>query len=155
MIEYVPMQRRHIDGLVEIEEQCFNSGFARKTFEKELENKIAAYFVAENDGKPVGYAGLWNMCGAADIMDVAVHKDFRRQGIGEALIEKLIEYCKNEDISEINLEVRMSNLAAQSLYKKMGFMEVGQRPNYYENRETAILMKKILMEEKQDENTCN
>ena len=66
---------------------------------------------------------------------------------GEALIEKLIEYCKNENISEINLEVRMSNLVAQSLYKKMGFSEVGQRPNYYENRETAILMKQILTEE--------
>ena len=63
------------------------------------------------------------------------------------MIEKLIEYCKNENISEINLEVRISNDAAQSLYKKMGFMEVGQRPNYYENRETAILMKKILTEE--------
>ena len=147
MIEYIPMQRRHIDGLVEIEEQCFNSGFARKTFEKELENKIAAYFVAESDEMPVGYAGLWNICGVADVIDVAVHKDFRRQGIGEKLIEKLIECCKNEKISEINLEVRMSNLAAQSLYKKMGFSEVGQRPNYYENRETAILMKKILTEE--------
>ncbi len=147
MIEYIPMQRRHIDGLVEIEEQCFNSGFARKTFEKELENKIAVYFVAENGGKPIGYAGLWNICGSADIIDVAVHNDFRRQGIGEALIEKLIEYCKNEDISEINLEVRISNLAAQSLYRKMGFSEVGQRQNYYENRETAILMKKILTEE--------
>lgn len=147
MIEYIPMQRRHIDGMVEIEEQCFNSGFARKTFEKELENKIAAYFVAESGEKPVGYAGLWNICGVADIIDVAVHKDFRRQGIGEALIERLIEYSKNENISEINLEVRMSNLAAQSLYKKMGFSEVGQRPNYYENRETAILMKKILTEE--------
>ncbi|MBE7031903.1 MAG: ribosomal-protein-alanine N-acetyltransferase [Ruminococcaceae bacterium] len=148
MIEYIPMQRQHIDGLVEVEEQCFNSGFARKTFEKELENKIAAYFVATDGEKVIGYAGLWNMCGIADIMDVAVHKDFRRQGIGEALIEKLIEYCKNEDISEINLEVRISNDAAQSLYKKMGFIEVGQRPNYYENRETAILMTKILTEEK-------
>lgn len=147
MIEYIPMQRRHIDGLVEIEEQCFNSGFARKTFEKELENKIAVYFVAEIGEKPVGYVGLWNICGAADIIDVAVHKDFRRQGIGEKLIGKLIECCKNEDISEINLEVRISNLAAQNLYKKMGFSEVGQRPNYYENRETAILMKKILTEE--------
>ena len=147
MIEYIPMQRRHIDGLVEIEEQCFNSGFARKTFEKELENKIAAYFVAESGEKPVGYVGLWNICGVADIIDVAVHKDFRRQGIGEALIENLMEYCKNEDISEINLEVRIGNVAAQSLYKKMGFSEVGQRPNYYENRETAILMKKILTEE--------
>ncbi len=147
MIEYIPMQRRHIDGLVEVEEQCFNSGFARKTFEKELVNKIAVYFVAEIGEKPVGYAGLWNICGAADIIDVAVHKEFRRQGIGEKLIGKLIECCKNEDISEINLEVRISNLAAQNLYKKMGFSEVGQRPNYYENRETAILMKKILTEE--------
>ncbi|MBR5613739.1 MAG: ribosomal protein S18-alanine N-acetyltransferase [Clostridia bacterium] len=147
MIEYVPMQRQHIEGLVEVEKQCFNSGFAEKTFEKELENKIAAYTVAVENGKVLGYGGLWNMCGVADIMDVAVHSDYRRMGIAQRILEKLIEHCKNEKISEINLEVRTSNFAAQSLYKKMGFEVVGQRPNYYENRETAILMKKIITEE--------
>lgn len=155
MIEYVPMQREHLDGLAALEEQCFNSGFGRKTFEKELENKIAAYFVAVEDGNVLGYAGLWNICGIADVMDVAVHGDFRRQGIGERLLEELIKYCKNEKISEINLEVRISNLAAQSLYKKKGFKEVGQRPDYYKNREAAILMKRVFTEEYQNENTCN
>ncbi|MBR5155118.1 MAG: ribosomal protein S18-alanine N-acetyltransferase [Clostridia bacterium] len=141
MIEFVPMKEEHIEGLVKIEEQCFNSGYAKTTFLKELENKIAIYIVAV-DGKTVlGYMGLWNICGGADIIDVAVHKDFRRQGIGEGLISEMLKVCKKENIFEVNLEVRVSNFAARELYKKMGFSEVGLRKLYYENKEDAILMK--------------
>lgn len=154
MIEYVKMKREHIDGLVVVEEQCFNSGFARKTFEKELENKIAEYIVAVCDGMILGYAGLWNICGTADIIDVAVHKDFRRQGIAQKMMEKLIDICKEKEISEINLEVRESNFAAQSLYSGLGFEKCGERANYYKDRETAILMKKEI-KEKSDEDTCD
>ncbi len=142
MIEFVPMKKEHIQGLVEIEEQCFNSGYAEKTFLKELENKIAVYIVAINEEAVIGYIGLWNICGGADIIDVAVHKDYRRCGIGEGLIQKMLEICKNENIFEINLEVRASNIAAQNLYKKMGFTEVGFRKLYYENKEDAILMQR-------------
>ena len=154
MIEYVKMEPRHIDGMVEVEEQCFNSGFARKTFEKELDNKIAEYVVAVSDGTVLGYAGFWNICGIADIIDVAVHKDFRRQGIARKMMYELDSICEEKKISEINLEVRESNLAAQSLYEGLGFRVCGRRPNYYENRETAILMKKEI-KEKSDEDTCN
>ncbi len=142
MIEFVPMEKAHIPGMIEVEEQCFNSGFAKATFEKELENKIAVYFVATENGKVLGYIGLWNICGTAEIMDVAVHGDFRRQGIGEGLILKALEKCEVLGVSEVNLEVRKSNISAIALYKKMGFTENGIRKKYYENREDAILMQK-------------
>ncbi len=140
MIEFVPMKKEHIQGLVAIEEQCFNSGYAEKTFLRELENKIAIYVVAIENEMVLGYIGLWNICGGADIIDVAVHKDFRRHGIGEGLLAEILKACHRENIFEVNLEVRASNIAAQKLYKKMGFLEVGLRKLYYENKEDAILM---------------
>ncbi len=141
MIEFVPMKEEYIEELVVIEEQCFNSGYAKKTFLKELENKLAIYIVAVDEKSVLGYIGLWNICGEADIIDVAVHKDFRRKGIGEGLIQNMLNKCREIGISEVNLEVRKSNIAAQRLYEKMGFARVGLRKLYYENSEDAILMK--------------
>lgn len=155
MIEIVPMQRRHLDGLVETEEEAFNSGYARKTFEKEFENKIAIYLVAEQNSQVVGYIGVWNICGAADIIDVAVAKEFRRQGIGRMLLSEMIDVCREKGVFEINLEVRVSNHAARELYKKSGFIENGLRKRYYENTEDAILMTKKLDGEDKNEDTCN
>lgn len=154
MIEYVPMREEHIQGLVEVEKQCFNSGYAEKTFLKELENKIAVYIVAIDKNQVLGYIGLWNICGGADIIDVAVHKDFRRKGIGKGLISEMLKACRRENIFEVNLEVRASNIAAQRLYKKMGFSEVGLRRLYYENKEDAILMQ-LKIGGSSNENTCN
>ncbi len=142
MIKFVPMKKEHIEGMVSVEEQCFHSGYAKKTFLKELENKIAIYIVAVDEKMVLGYIGLWNICGEADIIDVAVHTDFRRRGIGEGLLREMLEVCKKENIFEINLEVRTSNIAAQQLYQKMGFTNVGLRKLYYENKEDAILMQR-------------
>lgn len=155
MIEYVKMQPCHIDGMVEIEKQCFDSGFARKTFEKELENKLAEYVVALDGGCVVGYAGLWNICGTADIMNVGVGRAFRRRGIAAELLRRLIEICRADGAEEINLEVRESNFAARALYAKLGFSECGLRRGYYDGKEDAVLMKCTVLEENKDENTCN
>lgn len=155
MIEIVPMERSYIDALVEVEEQCFNSGYAKSTFEKELENKIAMYLVARIEDKIVGYAGLWNICGGAEIIDVAVHKEFRRQGIAKKLLLEMIKQCKSQGVFEINLEVRKSNTPAIELYKKLGFVENGLRKRYYENTEDAILMQKVLRKGEQNENSCH
>lgn len=138
------MEKRHIDGMAEIEELCFNSGFGRQTFLRETENKIAHYIVAETDGKISGYGGIWNVCGEADIIDIAVHPDFRRRGIAQGILSRLIDFCRSSGCSKITLEVRESNSAAQSLYTKNGFKICGQRKNYYADRETAFLMSLVL-----------
>lgn len=155
MIKFLPMERSHIDGMLEIEQQCFNSGFARKTFEKELENKIAIYMVALDEDKVLGYVGLWNICGGADIIDVAVHQSFRRHGIAEGLMKTIISECQKREVFEINLEVRVSNTPARALYKKLGFIENGLRKRYYENNEDAVLMQKRLMKGEPNEDTCD
>lgn len=155
MIEYVKMNRSHLEGLLEVEAQCFGSPFAKTTFEKEFENKIAIYVVATENETVLGYAGVWNMCGTADIIDVGVRRDFRRRGIGLGLLQNLEERCQKQGVFEINLEVRKSNIPAQTLYEKNGYKVVGLRRGYYENGEDAILMKKVLEEGKTSEDTCN
>lgn len=146
MIKYVLMEQYHLDGLTKVEEECFNSGYGRSTFEKELENKIATYIVAEDDGKVLGYAGLWNICGSADIMNVGVLKEYRRCGIAKTLLAELEKYCLNNDIFEINLEVRVSNVPARQLYTKLGYKEIAVRKGYYDGKEDGIVMKKVLTE---------
>lgn len=144
MIEFVLMEKRHLDGLVKVEEECFNSGYARSTFEKELENKIAVYFVAEEKGEVLGYAGMWNICGSADIMNVGVLKKCRRMGIAQRLLSVIEDYCRENSIFEINLEVRVSNTPARNLYKKLGYTEIDVRKGYYDGKEDGFVMKHIL-----------
>ena len=149
MIEYISMGPEHIDGLAKVEEECFNSGYGRNTFEKELENKLAFYVVATEDAEVLGYAGMWNMCGSADIMNVGVRPIHRRRGIAEGMLERLEEYCRDNDVFEINLEVRVGNNPARMLYKKMGYEEIAVRKGYYDGKEDAVIMKKVLKEELQ------
>lgn len=140
MTDFKIMEKSHIEGMTEIERLCFNSGFGEKTFLRELENKIAHYIVAVSDGKISGYGGIWNICGEADIIDIATHPDFRRQGIAEEILKRLISFCKDAGCCRINLEVRESNIPAQRLYEKSGFSYCGERKNYYDGKETALLM---------------
>ena len=89
----------------------------------------------------VGLAGLWMMAGEAHITNIAVRLAYQRRGIGEQLLISLIDLAKELNARILTLEVRASNVAAQSLYSKYGFAGVGLRRGYYtDNREDAILM---------------
>ncbi len=144
MIEYKSMTEKHIPGMVETEKECFDSGFAENTFQRELENKIAHYVVALDGEKAVGYAGLWNICGEADIMSVAVRRAYRHCGIAEKMLSELTKWCKENDVYVMQLEVREGNVPALCLYEKMGFEVDGVRPGYYGGTEDAILMSKMV-----------
>ena len=79
------------------------------------------------------------------MMNVAVHPDFRRRGIAEALVLELARALKEKGNHSLSLEVRQSNEPAKKLYEKLGFEQVGLRPNYYRNpREAALILKKVL-----------
>jgi len=89
----------------------------------------------------IGFAGFWIMAQEAHITNIAVRKLYQRQGVGELLLISLIDLAMGLDARIITLEVRASNTAAQSLYHKYGFTQVGLRRNYYtDNREDGILM---------------
>jgi len=136
------MKKEHISAIAEIEKEAFGALNAEKTLLKELENKIAVYLAAISDGKILGYIGIWNVCGEAEIINIAVRPEERRKGVGKFLLENIFSYCREKEVISLNLEVRESNLAARSLYEKLGFETIGERKKYYDGKETAILMKK-------------
>ena len=89
----------------------------------------------------IGFASMWVMADEARITNIAVRQSYQRQGIGELLLISIIDLAIELKASIATLEVRVSNLLAQSLYHKYGFTQVGLRRNYYtDNREDALLM---------------
>lgn len=138
----IPMTEEHVIGIKKVDDLCFESPWSLKSFESELTNPIAFYFVAVSDGEVIGYCGYWWTFGEAQITNVAVHPEFRQKGIASALMDEMIKHCIDMDVFSITLEVRVSNNPAISMYEKYGFERVGLRPKYYDNKEDALLMTK-------------
>lgn len=91
--------------------------------------------------KVVGFAGMWMHVDEAHIATIATHPDWRRRGIAQRILIALLREAQRRHAEIVTLEVRVSNLAAQRLYLKYGFEEVGRRKAYYQdNREDALLM---------------
>lgn len=141
-IEILSLKSEHIDGVLIIDSLCFPTPWSRESFQKEVENnRFARYVVAKQGGVIIGYAGMWIILDEAHITNIAVHPEYRGIGAGNLLLEALVEICKIESVSSMTLEVRKSNIIAQSLYKKYGFVEEGIRKEYYgDNKEDALIM---------------
>lgn len=142
-MEIVKMTQAHVPAIAEIEKLCFSDPWSEKSVASELVNPLSIWLVALEDGKVAGYIGSQSVLDGADMMNVAVHPDFRRRGIGEALVEGLASELQKTQVKFLMLEVRSSNDPAKALYEKLGFVQVGLRKNYYRNpREDAIIMRK-------------
>lgn len=143
MIEYLQMLPVHVLQVSQLEEQCFSMPWSRQAFASELSNPLSLWFVAVEGQTVAGYVGSQSVMGEADMMNLAVSPNYRRQGIGERLIQTLIAELKIRGTSCLTLEVRASNAPAIALYKKMGFSQVGCRPNYYSApKEDALILRK-------------
>lgn len=140
------MEEEDLDRIMEIEQDAFTTPWTRESFILEItKNQLARYIVAEIDNIVVGYGGIWLIIDEGHITNIAVDRDYRKMGAGKSLVEGLIHLCAEGCIGSMTLEVRESNIAAQSLYKKYGFIEAGIRPKYYlDDNEDAIIMWKKL-----------
>lgn len=137
------MTKEHIDRVAEIEKECFSHPWSIKSLESELANENSHFYVAYENGVIAGYIGMNIVIDEGYIYNVAVSEKFRKKGIGSSLVNHLVTYGKKNNLCFLTLEVRASNLNAQSLYSKFGFIKVGERKNYYsEPAENAILMTK-------------
>ncbi len=125
-----------------IELATFPMPWSEQSFIDEMtKNVCARYMVAEEDGKILAFAGAWMILDEGHITNIAVAAEHRGRGIGKAVTEALKQYAANLGVQYMTLEVRRSNLVAQSMYKKLGFIELGYRKRYYEdNGEDALLM---------------
>lgn len=131
-----------IEDVLEIEREAFSTPWSREAFRIEIEeNLLAKYFVAEVDKRPIGYGGMWLILNECHITNIAVKKAYRGKGVGKKILEAMILFCDLQGIQRMTLEVRKSNVVAQSLYKKYDFIEQGIRPKYYtDNNEDAVIM---------------
>ena len=136
------MRTCDVDGVFEVECECFSTPWSKKSFLGELQNEHTVYLVAKDGEKVIGYAGVWCVLGDADITNIAVLADFRHQGVGKKLLERLIFEAEKRGSENIRLEVRKSNEAAISLYEKFGFLKVYIREKYYDNKEDALILEK-------------
>lgn len=98
------------------------------------------YLVAEQSGRPVGFAGAWDAPDVTHVMTVAVADHARRQGIARRLVSALLDRSTGRGATSWTLEVRADTPGAGRLYEQLGFVEVGRRPDYYGTGVDAVLM---------------
>ena len=143
MMRFLEMKAVHVPQVAALEKLCFADPWSENSVASELNNDLALWIVAMNDDTVVGYIGSQTVAGETDVMNIAVHPDWRRRGIAQSLIECLVVELKNRGSEALMLEVRASNAPAIALYEKLGFRQVGRRPNYYRNpKEDALILRK-------------
>lgn len=137
------MKSSHVAQIAELEKICFSDPWSEKSIASELNNELAFWLTAIEGDLVAGYIGSQTVIDETDMMNVAVHPDFRRKGIAEALVNALVEALKSRGSRCLTLEVRASNVPAITLYEKLGFSQIGRRKNYYRNpREDALILRK-------------
>ena len=137
------MGERHVARVAALEKLCFSDPWSEISVASELTNKLSLWLVAVENDTVVGYVGSQTVMGETDMMNVAVHPDFRKRGVATALIVGLVEELRKQGSHCLTLEVRASNAPAISVYSALEFREVGRRRNYYRNpREDALILRK-------------
>ncbi|MFD2114837.1 ribosomal protein S18-alanine N-acetyltransferase [Paenibacillus yanchengensis] len=141
-IVFRPMIVTDIPTVIAIEQDSFGEPWSAQSFVQELtENMLAKYIVVEFEQQVIGYGGLWLIVDEAHVTNIAIHHDYRKQGLGTLLLRKLQHTAMYFGAKQMTLEVRVSNEVAQHLYEQHGFIAAGVRPGYYtDNNEDALIM---------------
>jgi len=145
MIRIERMNEAHVLQVAELEKCCFSDPWSEQSIAYELRGPFSLWLVALDGETVAGYVGSQSVKGESDMMNIAVHPDYRRQGIGEKLVTELAAQLKALGNACLTLEVRVSNANAIALYEKLAFRQIGRRPNYYRNpKEDALILQKEL-----------
>ncbi len=130
-VRIVPMAKRHIAAVAQIERDCFADPWSEAGLEEELHNPLARFIVAEHFDEVRGYLGAHIVVDEMGITNIAVSPQFRRQHVARALLHDAREAAIKKNLYRITLEVRVSNEAAIALYESMGYVKDGIRPRFY------------------------
>jgi [ribosomal protein S18]-alanine N-acetyltransferase len=141
----VPMDAQHLPEVLEVETLSFSLPWSKELFLNELENPNSRIFLLQipAGGQVItaGHISIWLVADELHILNIAIHPSFRRRGLGFLLLNHALAYARERRTVSALLEVRETNSAARSLYRKSGFYQVGVRPHYYQDTgESAILM---------------
>ncbi|SFB38084.1 ribosomal-protein-alanine N-acetyltransferase [Lentibacillus halodurans] len=131
-----------IDAVMEVEKKSFMTPWPKDILLQELShNQYAHYYVMLIDQQLIGYAGMWHVIDDAQITNIAINPDFRGRKWGETLFLYVLQQAVQMGTKRLSLEVRVSNIVAQRMYRKFGLVPGGVRKNYYaDNQEDAIVM---------------
>lgn len=138
---------KHLSQIDKIQKMYEHEILSLPSIKKDFESNTYYYVSAILDNDVIGFAGISLLVDHADILAIAVSKEYTRQNVGSKLLEHIISLCLKMDMDKIFLEVRPSNIAAIKLYEKFGFEKIGERKNYYtDNHEDALIYKKELLD---------
>lgn len=139
------MEPKHAQSVAELDKLCFAVPWSEQAFLDELlKNPTARYFVLLNKMEPsqvIAYGGYWKIFDEGHITNIAVHPEWRNQKAATYLMCQMMQFAQADGIKDMTLEVRVSNIPAQAVYRKLGFQNEGLRKQYYEDTgEDAIIM---------------
>ena len=139
------MNAAHVPQIAQLEKLCFSDPWSKNSIASELNSRLSDWLVVTEGEQVVAYVGSQTVIDSSDMMNIAVHPDFRRRGIAEMLVAALEEQLRQRGSKMLLLEVRDSNVPAIALYEKLGFHQAGLRKNYYRNpKEDARILRKEL-----------
>lgn len=142
-IDFLPLSEPFVADAAGLEKECLETAWS----ENQLRAlpPFAVYLIAVSEaGTVCGTGCIYCTGGDAELMNLAVRPGFRRNGIGEALLQKLIACAAGRGCERMLLEVASRNGAALSLYEKTGFERTGLRPGFYRNDDAVLMEKKPL-----------
>lgn len=143
------MKEEDLPAVLAIENVSFATPFTENLFRMELNLNVAHLYVARKDGVVVGYIDYWRVGPEVHLITIAVHPESRQHRIGSILVEFMLADARENAVEQVSLDVRPSNEAAISLYKKYGFEKTGLRKGYYQNNnEDALVLGLSLKQEK-------
>lgn len=141
LIKIRELKAEDINSIMSIQYKCFTDPYPISLLRRLHLMHPEGFLVAEVSGIVAGYLiGVIRWSNIGHVLAIAVDPAFRRQGIGTLLMKEIIDRFKKKEVKTVRLEVRKSNLGAQLFYKKLGFLERGEMPLYYEDGESAIAM---------------
>lgn len=140
------VEEKDLAALAEMEKRCFTSFWNYEQFLYEYrENPFAHIKLLKEQDVLIGYMDYWITFECCQLNKIAIMETYRHQGHAKEMMEELIQSAEAANCETIMLEVRSSNIAAQQLYRKFGFIEMNIRKGYYtDNGEDAVIMAKGL-----------
>ena len=133
LYNFLPMDINYLTKVYELELESYDFPWTKEILRDCILYKYDSFVVVLNDNL-VGYIISKITYPETHILNLTVKKNFRKNGIGKALVELIISDARLRNSENIILEVRANNTDAQSLYKKLNFEVIGTRKNYYESK---------------------
>lgn len=139
------LDRSFISEVCELENKCYRVPWSASLITAEFDKDVSLRLGLIVPGKLLGYCLNYLVADELHILNLAISPDCRRLGYARKLLTEVLNFAQRNAVTEAHLEVRQSNIAAQTLYQSLGFKPQGIRPNYYrDNSEAALLLSRKL-----------